>query len=50
MKWIVENQIDGVLDIYWSYETDNFGKFEMVDLIPNGRSVKVKEEEKTDYV
>ena len=53
LKWIVENNIEGVLDLTWryiypnlillinSYEYNNFNKVEVIDLIENGRNKMV---------
>lgn len=41
LKWIVENNIEGVLDLTWSYEYNNFNKVEVIDLIENGRNIIV---------
>ena len=46
---MVNNDIDA-LERTWSYESLNFDKLEIIDLIPGGRNIKVKEEEKIDYV
>lgn len=49
LKWVLENDIFG-FDLTFSYEADNFGEIEIVDLIPNGRNIVVTEENKLDYV
>ena len=49
LKWILENDISP-FELTFSYESDNFGKIEIVDLIPNGRNIPVTEENKLDYV
>ena len=35
---------------YFSYEREHFGIYEMVDLIPNGRNIIVKSEDRAEYV
>jgi len=49
LKWILENDIS-LFELTFSYESDNFGKIEIVDLLPNGRNIPVTEENKLDYV
>ena len=41
LKWILHNPIDGVMDLTWSYETDNFGKIINKNLKENGRNEPV---------
>ncbi|KAL6934829.1 hypothetical protein ACO0R3_000793 [Hanseniaspora guilliermondii] len=48
--WILENDITDVLDITFSLETENSGKYESHDLIPNGSEIAVTEENKKEYV
>lgn len=50
LKWMLENNIDGILDYTMSAEYDEFGKQTVVDLMPNGRNVVVTDENKEDYV
>ena len=50
LVWMLENDIDGVLDLNFSTERDEFGVVETVDLIPNGRNVAVTNENKGEYV
>ncbi|KAG6617134.1 HECT E3 ubiquitin ligase [Phytophthora cinnamomi] len=48
---ILDNSIvDLGLDLTFSAEQSNFGKVEVVDLIPNGRNVTVTDENKMEYV
>ncbi|KAE9121148.1 E3 ubiquitin-protein ligase [Phytophthora fragariae] len=48
---ILDNSIaDLGLELTFSAEQSNFGKFEVVDLIPNGRNVVVTDENKMEYV
>ena len=51
IKKLLENNFTGT-DTYltYSYNYDNFGKIETVDLIENGRNVDVTESNKFDYV
>ncbi|GAA6048825.1 hypothetical protein JCM3770_003640 [Rhodotorula araucariae] len=50
LVWMLENDIDGVLDLTFSTERDEFGDVQIVDLIPNGRNIAVTNENKHDYV
>ncbi|KPV73687.1 uncharacterized protein RHOBADRAFT_16819 [Rhodotorula graminis WP1] len=50
LVWMLENDIDGVLDLTFSTERDEFGVVETIDLVPNGRNVAVTNENKADYV
>lgn len=48
---ILDNSIaDLGLELTFSAEQSNFGKVEVVDLIPNGRQVSVTDENKMEYV
>jgi len=48
--WMLENDIEGVLDLTFSAEYDDFGVTKVVDLIPNGRRVPVTNDNKKEYV
>ena len=50
LKWMLENDITGVLDLSFTAETDYFGKKEMVELKPGGAQCAVTEGNKADYV
>lgn len=51
IKWFMENDISDMGDMWtFSYEEDNFGQLEVIDLIPNGRNISVTQENKFDYV
>lgn len=50
LVWMLDNDIDGVLELTFSVERDDFGVVEVVDLIPNGRNVAVTNENKHEYV
>jgi E3 ubiquitin-protein ligase HUWE1 len=48
---ILDNAIEDLgLELTFSAEQSNFGKLEIVDLIPNGRHVNVTDENKMEYV
>ncbi|EMS22762.1 E3 ubiquitin-protein ligase HUWE1 [Rhodotorula toruloides NP11] len=50
LVWMLENDIEGIIDLTFSVERDEFGVMEVVDLIPNGRNIPVTNENKHDYV
>lgn len=50
LKWMLENDITGILDYTMSSEYDEFGQQTVIDLVPNGRNIAVTEENKADYV
>ena len=47
---MLDNPIEGVLDLTFSVERDNFGIVDIVDLITDGRDVAVTDENKAEYV
>lgn len=50
LVWMLENDIDGVLDLTFSVERDDFGVADIIDLVPDGRNVVVTNENKAEYV
>lgn len=50
LVWMLDNDIDGVLDLTFSVERDEFGVTDIVDLVPDGRNIAVTNENKHDYV
>ncbi|GAA6062543.1 hypothetical protein JCM10212_004309 [Sporobolomyces blumeae] len=50
LVWMLENDIDGIIELNFSIERDEFGVVEVVDLIPNGRNIPVTNENKGEYV
>ncbi|AQZ15594.1 RSP5 (YER125W) [Zygosaccharomyces parabailii] len=50
LKWILENSIDGILDLTFSADDESFGEIQTVDLKPNGRNIEVNDENKKEYV
>lgn len=48
---MAENSMEELgLEETWSITVDNFGEHQIVDLIPNGRNIEVKEEDKMEYI
>lgn len=50
LKWILDNDITGVLDLTMSAEDERFGEIVEVDLKPDGRNIEVTEDNKHEYV
>ena len=51
LVWMLQNDIDGVLDdLTFSVESDEFGRMEVVDLVPQGRRIPVTNANKLTYV
>ncbi|CUM65762.1 uncharacterized protein PRCAT00003410001 [Priceomyces carsonii] len=50
LKWILDNDITGVLDLTFSAEDERFGEIVEVDLKPGGKDIEVTEENKREYV
>jgi E3 ubiquitin-protein ligase HUWE1 len=50
LKWILENPIEGVMDLTFSHTADEFGKPRVFDLLPNGQHIAVTDENKVLYV
>ncbi|KAI8967641.1 hypothetical protein BDF20DRAFT_900412 [Mycotypha africana] len=50
LMWILDNDITDVLDLTFSTDDDRFGEVVTVDLIPNGQTIEVTEENKKEYV
>ncbi|SSD61350.1 probable E3 ubiquitin-protein ligase RSP5 [Saccharomycodes ludwigii] len=50
LKWILENPIEGILDLTFSVDDDRFGEIVTIDLKADGRDVEVTDENKKEYV
>jgi len=50
LKWMLENDIEGILELNFSDTQNFFGETKTVDLIKNGRNVSVTNVNKLDYV
>lgn len=50
LKWMLENSIDGVLDLTFSTEMTYFGKTDVVELKEGGSSIPVTDANKAEYV
>ncbi|KAI8850426.1 hypothetical protein BC829DRAFT_425173 [Chytridium lagenaria] len=50
LQWMLDNPIEGVLDLTFAVENEIFGELVTVDLKPNGNDIEVTDENKPDYV
>ncbi|KXJ74214.1 hypothetical protein RP20_CCG014111 [Aedes albopictus] len=50
LTWMLENNINGVIDSTFSVENNSFGALKVHELKPNGASVQVTEDNKREYV
>lgn len=50
LKWMLENSLEGILELTFTAENDDFGRVRTVDLKPNGSNIKVTDENKGEYV
>ncbi|CAH0563781.1 unnamed protein product [Brassicogethes aeneus] len=50
LTWMLENNIDGVLDTTFSVENNSFGAVKVHELKPGGASISVTEDNKREYV
>ncbi|CEP60518.1 NEDD4 family E3 ubiquitin-protein ligase LALA0_S01e12750g [Lachancea lanzarotensis] len=50
LKWILDNSIDGVLDLTFSADDETFGELITVDLKADGKNLDVTDENKKEYV
>ena len=49
LEWIMKNDVE-ILDLNFSYETNDFGVMKEKDLKPNGRNIPVTNENKHEYI
>lgn len=50
LKWILENSIDGILDLTFSADDERFGQVVTVDLKSDGRNIEVLDDNKKEYI
>jgi hypothetical protein len=48
--WIRDNPIDGILNLTFSFENNEFGACLIEDLIPNGKNISVNDQNKNEYI
>ncbi|KAL1955975.1 hypothetical protein VTO42DRAFT_7875 [Malbranchea cinnamomea] len=50
LTWTLNNDIEGVFELTFSVDDEQFGETKTIDLIPNGRNIPVTNENKKQYV
>ncbi|KAF3480290.1 E3 ubiquitin-protein ligase RSP5 [Arthroderma uncinatum] len=50
LTWTLENDIEGIIELTFSIDDEQFGERRSIDLIPNGRNIPVTNENKKQYV
>jgi len=50
LQWMLDNSVEGVLDLTFSVEADEFGRVKVIPLKPGGSSIPVTDENKLEYV
>lgn len=50
LVWMLENSIEGIIDLTFSVERESFGELTVVDLMENGRNIAVTDENKHLYL
>ncbi|CCE62744.1 hypothetical protein TPHA_0D01030 [Tetrapisispora phaffii CBS 4417] len=50
LKWMLENDIEGILDLTFSADDERFGELVTIDLKPDGRNIEVTNENKKEYI
>ncbi|EEP80938.1 E3 ubiquitin--protein ligase pub1 [Uncinocarpus reesii 1704] len=50
LTWTLENDIEGVFELTFAVDDEQFGEHKTIDLIPGGRDIAVTNENKRQYV
>lgn len=50
LEWVLDNDIEGILDLTFSVDDNEFGETVTIDLKPGGRDIEVTNESKKEYV
>jgi E3 ubiquitin-protein ligase HUWE1 len=50
LKWMLDNPIEGLLDMTFTDESDEYGKVKTENLIPDGAKIAVTDDNKREYV
>ncbi|EEQ35675.1 E3 ubiquitin-protein ligase pub1 [Microsporum canis CBS 113480] len=50
LTWTLKNDIEGIIELTFSIDDEQFGERRTIDLIPNGRNIPVTNENKKQYV
>ncbi|CAJ1438796.1 unnamed protein product [Effrenium voratum] len=50
LKWMLDHDISGIIELTFSAESDELGQMKVVDLKPNGRNLPVTNDNKHEYI
>ncbi|KAK2737752.1 hypothetical protein FQN57_007399 [Myotisia sp. PD_48] len=50
LTWTLENDIEGIIELTFSVDDEQFGERQTIDLKPDGRNIPVTNENKKEYV
>ncbi|KAJ3331108.1 hypothetical protein HDU76_004062 [Blyttiomyces sp. JEL0837] len=50
LQWMLDNEIEGIIDTMFSVDNENFGVMETVELKPGGAEIQVTDANKEEYV
>lgn len=50
LAWTLDNDIEGIIELTFSVDDEQFGETKTIDLIPDGRNIVVTNENKKQYV
>ncbi|KAL6948107.1 NEDD4 E3 ubiquitin-protein ligase [Hanseniaspora uvarum] len=50
LKWMMENEINGILDLTFAVDDEVFGEIVQVELKPGGKDIEVTDDNKKEYV
>ena len=50
LMWMLENPINDIVTETFSIEAEEYGVTHIIDLVPDGRTIPVTDENKTEYV
>jgi len=50
LKWMLDHDITGIVELHFCAESDELGRQKIVDLKPNGRNLPVTNENKHEYI
>jgi hypothetical protein len=50
LKWMLDNPIEGILNLHMTAESEEFGRVKTVELTPGGAAIPVTDENKREYI
>jgi len=50
LKWMLDHDITDIVELHFAAESDELGQQKVVDLKPNGRNIKVTNDNKHEYI